>query len=349
MNRPAQHHHPRSTSRSPWLAAFLVVSACAEPDPEEMTGDTTVGSNGASEAGDTSDSRSTEDGESSDGGGPGSGADTSTSGADPTGSTGSGPAGDESSGSTGEPGTGSPGCGLAPPGGDHFTIDVDGTTREYYLDVPEGYDPEHPHMLVFAWHWLDGSALDVVNGSWASFGPYYGLEEQADGAAIFVAPEGIDNGWSNPDGRDIDFALAMVSQLENELCIDEARIVSTGFSFGGMMSNAVGCSLADTFRAIAPMSGSLWSGCEAGGGPIAVWSAHGTNDGVVNINAGRQARDEFLGRNGCTNESTPTGEGPCVSYEGCSEGHPVVWCEWNGDHIPPDFSPVGLWGFFASL
>lgn len=53
-----------------------------------------------------------------------------------------------------------------------------------------------------------------------------------------------------------------------------------GFGFGGMMSNAVGCALADTFRAVAPMSGSLWCGCESGTHPIAAWGAHGTVIGV---------------------------------------------------------------------
>lgn len=197
--------------------------------------------------------------------------------------------------------------------------------------------------------WLNGVAEDFVEGSWASFGPYYGLKARADGAAIFVAPEGIDNGWANTQGRDIAFAKAMVARLNDEICVDQGRIFSVGFSFGGMMSNAVGCALADTFRAIAPMSGSLWSDCESGTDPIAVWGAHGTADGVVNIDVGRQARDEFLRRNHCGTETVPTGDGRCVEYQGCDEGYPVVWCEWNGDHIPPDFSPAAIWGFFSSL
>jgi len=51
------------------------------------------------------------------------------------------------------------------------------------------------------------------------------------------------------------------------------------------MSDAIGCAMADVFRAIAPMAGGLpnaqhpYSGCmETNMHPIAVWMAHGTSD-----------------------------------------------------------------------
>jgi poly(3-hydroxybutyrate) depolymerase len=76
-------------------------------------------------------------------------------------------------------------------------------------------------------------------------------------AAPSSSPEGLDAGWRNAEGRDINFVKAMLAQFSAKLCIDQRRIFSAGFSFGGMMSDAIGCAMADVFRAIALMAGGL--------------------------------------------------------------------------------------------
>ena len=133
---------------------------------------------------------------------------------------------------------------------------------------------------------------------------YYGLKGTSNNQAILVSPEGLDFngqglGWGNTNGQDITFLRAMLDLFKSEMCIDESRIFSTGFSFGGMMSNAVGC--AGLARAIAPMAGnSTVSGCTNGTQPVAYMGFHGTHDSVVDISGGRTARDVFVKRNGCT-------------------------------------------------
>lgn len=259
---------------------------------------------------------------------------------------------------------GSAGCGAATaPASGRFDIMVDGETREYILAVPEGYDSSKPYRLVFGWHPWGGSAQQVAG---MGAGGYYGLQGEADGEAIFVAPEGLDfggngKGWGNEGGKDLAFFDAMLERFSNELCIDTGRVFSTGFSFGGMMSWALGCGRGDKVRAIAPMAGNTTvSGCLDGDNPVAVMGFHGDDDTVVSIEGGRVGRDEFVARNNCgaemPSESTYCdGAGQdrqpcsCVTYEGCDEGYPVTWCEFNGPHTPAPNSAAVIWNFFAQF
>src|SRR4029079_11437331 len=125
--------------------------------------------------------------------------------------------------------------------------------------------------------------------------------------------------WPNTNGQDIAFTKQMVSTVESSYCVDAARIFSVGFSYGGMMSFTVGCEMSDVFRAIAPMSGALYSdfNCRGTGPAIAMWGSHGLSDNVVPIADGRSARDKILQQNHCGTGTTPIDPSPCVSYQGC--------------------------------
>jgi poly(3-hydroxybutyrate) depolymerase len=229
------------------------------------------------------------------------------------------------------------------------------------LALPDNYDPSHAYRLFFGWHPWGGSAQQVASGG------YYGLQSQAKGSAIFVAAEGLDFGgnglgWGNENGQDIALLTAMLDSFRSQLCVDESRIFSVGFSFGGMFSFAAGCSQTGMMRAIAPMAGNTTvAGCESGDRPVAVMGFHGTKDSVVEIDGGRKGRDVFVKRNKCTTQTMPAattwcdGVGQnfqpcsCVSYQGCTEGYPVTWCEYNGDHMPAPSSASTLWSFFSQF
>jgi polyhydroxybutyrate depolymerase len=255
-------------------------------------------------------------------------------------------------GATGTGGaTPSSGCGTATTlQNGRASIDVSGTSREYILALPSGYDANHPYRLIFGFHWSGGVAMDVASGTIIG-GPYYGLQSRSAGSAIFVAPEGLNMGWANTGGADIAFVKAMVAYFEANLCIDQARIFSTGFSYGGMMSDEIGTEMGDVFRAIAPMSDACYSGgCKASNNhPIAVWMAHGDNDTVVPLADGMTALNKFLTKNGCGTQTTPVSPSPCVQYQGCMTGYPVTWCEFSGGHMPWSPAPDALWAFFSQF
>ena len=234
--------------------------------------------------------------------------------------------------------------------------------REYILAVPDNYDSKRAYPVVFGWHPLGGSAQQVAKGG------YYGLEAQADDGAIFVAAEGLpfqgnSLGWANTQGRDIAFLKAMLARFGSEMCIDQSRIFSTGFSFGGMMSFTSGCAMGSMMRAIAPMAGNAQvGGCEKGTQSVAVMGFHGDDDMVVGIDGGRDGRDIFVERNQCTDQTMPVAAPSwcdglndnnkpctCVSYQGCKPGYPVIWCEFNGSHTPAPNSAATIWKFFSQF
>jgi poly(3-hydroxybutyrate) depolymerase len=235
----------------------------------------------------------------------------------------------------------STGCGQDPTltSGEH-TIQTGGQNRSYILSIPNGYDNNRPYRLVFAYHWRGGTMQDVDGGgtsgdAWS----YYGLREQADDSTIFVAPQGIDNGWANSGGQDLTFTDDMLALIEGDLCVDTRRIFALGFSYGGGMSYALACARPDVFRAVAVYSGGVLSGCEGGTEPVAYLGIHGIGDGTLNISGGRSMRDKFVMNNGCTPQDPPEPSAgslthTCTAYQGCTEGYPVEWCAFDGGHTP---------------
>jgi poly(3-hydroxybutyrate) depolymerase len=230
-------------------------------------------------------------------------------------------------------------------------LDVDGTARTYELSIPAEYDPATPYPVVFAFHGRGG------DGALAAL--YFGVEAQAAGAAIFVYPDGLplanmgnQTGWDlTANGVDVAFFDALRAELDAQLCLDPERLFATGHSFGGYFSNTLGCARGDVLRAIAPVAGGgPFFTCNT---PVAAWIAHGNLDETVPVSEGEGSRDTWLGYDGCGATSQPTSPAPCVAYDGCSAGTPVVWCAHDepdmGGHAWPSFAAEGIWGFFAGL
>jgi poly(3-hydroxybutyrate) depolymerase len=120
-------------------------------------------------------------------------------------------------------------------------------------------------------------------------------------------------------------------------------------SYGGIMSNNIGCQMGDVFRAIAPIAGSLFGRTSCVNHPVAAWMTHGTADMDVAISGAEAARDAFRTANHCTTTTMPTEPSPCVTYQGCDAGYPVVWCVHDGGHTIPAFSAEAIANFFRQF
>jgi polyhydroxybutyrate depolymerase len=239
-------------------------------------------------------------------------------------------------------------------GGTKCTLTSNNKTREYYLILPTNYSPSKPYPVVIMLHGMIATAEMAL--SWFKEIP----TNMPD--AIYIAPQGLKHaetgggangqevtGWANVDGEDIQFMKDLVSATQKDYCVDSQRVFAVGFSYGAMFSYAIGCELGGLFRAIAPMSGALLSGCNLSGKPIAMWGSHGTSDSLVPIASGRQARDKILGLNHCGTDTKSTDPSPCVAYQGCDTGYPVTWCEWDGDHNRPPFGNTAVAAFFKQF
>jgi poly(3-hydroxybutyrate) depolymerase len=181
------------------------------------------------------------------------------------------------------------------------SITTNGRNRSFVLRIPDGYNNTTPYRLIFGFHWNGGTANDVDSGGTSGYPwSYYGLRALSNGTAIFVAPQGLNNGWANSGGEDVTFVDDMIRRIEADLCVDTAQRFALGFSYGGGMSYALACARATVFRAVAVYAGAQLSGCSGGTEPVAYIGLHGLRDSVLNISAGRSLRDRFVRNNGCT-------------------------------------------------
>ncbi|SCL50637.1 Cellulose binding domain-containing protein [Micromonospora eburnea] len=233
------------------------------------------------------------------------------------------------------------GCGKAPTlASGTYTIQSSGQSRSYILSVPGNYDPNHPYRLIFGLHWLNGTANDVATGgsdgaAWA----FYGQKQLSNNSTIFVAPQGINNGWANTNGQDLTLIDDLTRLVEGGLCVDTSLVFAMGWSYGGAMSYAIACARPTLVRAVIVYSGANLSGCNGGTQPVAYFGIHGIHDSVLNISNGRSLRDTFVRNNGCAAQSPrePT-QGSLThittAYSGCRPGYPVQWAPFDGDHTP---------------
>ena len=225
--------------------------------------------------------------------------------------------------------TPSAGCGTDAAGA-FSSLTLNGQPREFILALPDGYDPNTPHSLVFAFHGRTSPAEEVRG--------YYGLEENTEtlGPTIFVYPvaltqaDGTFSWWEPGDAPDAlrDFRLfdALLAELSDRYCIDDERVYAVGHSLGGSFVNALGCHRAGVLRGVVSL-GAGPSGGECTGA-VAAMVLHHPEDELVAFELGVAARDQYLAQNGLSGPPTPTEPRSllCERYGGPNVTDPVLWC-----------------------
>ncbi|MEO7424220.1 MAG: hypothetical protein ABI036_03475 [Fibrobacteria bacterium] len=240
----------------------------------------------------------------------------------------------------------------------HNKITSSATQRDFIIDIPADYKPDHPYRLFFCFHWYGGTDDSIASGQ-VEFGrgggpdnyAYYGLKPlalKANEPAIFLAPQGISNGWGGEE-KDHAFFEDMLALAKGNLCIDTTRVFVTGFSFGSMFSYSLSTNHQKQIRAgvgIAPANWNIWLPTPLPRDPIAWMQTTGMSDPNCKwINdAGQQLGAKFIALqrgqdNGCaaTTDIPTTTVGSkthmCYDFTGCKQGYPVKACTFDGAHI----------------
>lgn len=224
------------------------------------------------------------------------------------------------------------------------SIDVGGTSREFSLQIPDGYTGDAALPLVVDLHpLLTTASFQQSNSGYAALANREGF--------IVAWPDGIDGAWDIGtccvDADDEAFVRALVSHIRERACVDPKRIYAAGFSMGGGMSHYLGCNVADVFAAVAPAAFDLIEEMPcAPSRPISVLMFRGTRDLIVPYAGGASTPPNgypttihFLGAEGsfarwaelnqCTGSPRDSGGG-CQTYDECASGVEVTLCTSTG-------------------
>jgi polyhydroxybutyrate depolymerase len=221
------------------------------------------------------------------------------------------------------------------------------TNRYYWLRLPENYDPNRAYPTVFLGPGCGESGEQPI--------PLY---EASGDAAILVGLNGVDDCFNKDaaDTPELQYFDATVAAVEASACVDPSHIFVTGFSSGSWLANYLGCVRGNMLRAQSSVAGGLPPIPPTCTGPIPAMFAADTADAHNPPDTVKVALARVLAANGCGMTTTPYDFGapsPCVQYQGCMAGFPVVYCETMGlghqDESTTKISTVGFWHFWTSL
>ncbi|MEX1254686.1 MAG: PHB depolymerase family esterase [Dehalococcoidia bacterium] len=268
------------------------------------------------------------------------------------------------------------------PGASNETFDFEGEERTYVLHVPPAYEGDAAMPLVLNLHGLGSDSNEQDR--------YSQLPAKADEEGfVLVTPQGQGpiGFWNISPGtagfaNDVAFLGGLLDALEEQLCIDQARVYSTGISNGGLMSSRLGCDLSERIAAFASIAGITFAADCAPAGPVSVLAFHGVADPIIPFEGGplgiealsnlsfpavRESVGKWAAQDACDTapEEEQVSEHVTLErYAGCAEGADVVlYVISEGGHTwpgaPVDVASLGvttreikatdlLWEFFAA-
>ena len=166
-------------------------------------------------------------------------------------------------------------------------MDVDGTSRRYYLYKPDSARLPAPLVLAFHGGGGDAEGTDKCAGGMAKLADEKGF--------IVVYPDAIDKHWN--DGRpdlaktnydDVGFIAKLLDQLNSRNLIDPKRVYTTGISNGGFFSQYLAIQLPNRIAAVATVAASVSkSFLDLKVTPVPIMMLLGTKDTLVPWNGGK--------------------------------------------------------------
>jgi polyhydroxybutyrate depolymerase len=212
---------------------------------------------------------------------------------------------------------------------------VDGVERTYRLYVPPAATTGTPMPVVLNLHGLT-SNIDQESAV-SQYEPLAVRE-----GFVVITPQGLGQpsrwGFENvPGNPDLPFFEALLDQVEARVCVDTARVYSSGISNGGMMSSTLACQFGGRIAAIGLVSGIREpNGCTPPDKATPVMVFWGTKDAVLPYAGGLGAGlMQVLGLKAPAPSSTENFGFPPVEQ--------VVgeWATHDGCRVGPTVFPIG--------
>lgn len=156
-------------------------------------------------------------------------------------------------------------------GRNRFITIVDGDKREYFVHVPQNYNPSEKIPVVFMLHGTSGNGakfyaisgwkelgereniLTVFPSSWQHCIVELGVRKTTTKWNIFPGSFQYCEGEQPKD--DINFLNQVIDELNRKFKVDSQRIYFVGFSNGGQMTARVGVEMSDRVAAVVSASG----------------------------------------------------------------------------------------------
>jgi len=240
------------------------------------------------------------------------------------------------------------------PGQTTETFTDQGARRTYELYVPKGYDGRTKVPVLLNFHGFGSNAKEQM-----IYGRFIPIADREN--FLIVAPDGQgavrhfnltgERGLPN----DITMVGGLLDHVESSLCVDTARVYSTGMSDGGAMTSLLACRMTNRIAAFAPVAVIIaLPGCK----PAPIEGFAGTADPIVPYRGGRvnccgnptlagapDAMTTWAKNNGCEATPTDTRLSSDVSrrtWPGCKAGKDAIFYTIiSGGHTWPG-SPIKI-------
>ena len=191
----------------------------------------------------------------------------------------------------------------------HNLITSSGSTRDFRLVVPAGYDPSRSYPLFFLWHWLRGSADSFYSEgdvqSAADTQHFIAVIPEAKGDLSYTWPFTVIDSSSriNEDLQLFDDMLACVSA---QYSINNACVTSVGVSAGALWTDQLAGARGQYLSSFISLSGGTggyvrpWSGSAHRMAALVLWGGPtdmcvvDMNAASLNLEAGLTAGGNFL-------------------------------------------------------
>lgn len=232
------------------------------------------------------------------------------------------------------------------------SIQSGGTTRQYYLYVPNNLKSNRPLMI--SCHGMNQDyQYQMEKTQWPLM---------ADTANFVVAyPVGIagsawntsySTGWDIDGMTDVNFMLDIIEDVKASYQIDDTQVCISGFSLGGAFVYHCINKAADKFAVAAPISGyNLVTTNTSCSRPVPIVHVHGTADGVMPYSGVKDYLKKWAQKYGCypTPEETQGNGYTKLRYkDGDLNSEVVLYSVTGRDHVPSNDgfqTSSAIWNF----